>query len=130
MASSALTFVVVGHDDHPIYEIDLAARGDSAVRDDRAQYLHQFVLHAALDAVEEQQWRSTSMHLSVVDRFNKLQASHGLLHLDLIWPISSWSPHTPPSILSVALCRLSLLWNFSFDKTLPCAGLKVNLNSY
>ena len=75
MTSSALTSVIVGHDDHPIYEIDLAARGDSAVRDDRAQYLHQFVLHAAMDAVEEQQWRSTSMHLSVVDRFNKLQVS-------------------------------------------------------
>lgn len=75
MAGSVLTFVIVGHDDHPIFEADLAARGEAVGRDDRAQYLHQFVLHAALDAVEEQQWHSTNMHLSVVDRFNNLQVN-------------------------------------------------------
>ena len=41
---------------------------------ERPQYLHHFVLHAALDAVEEQEWRTTAMHLGVVDRFNNLQA--------------------------------------------------------
>lgn len=41
---------------------------------ERAQYLHQFVLHAALDAVEEQLWSTGAMHLGVVDRFNNLQA--------------------------------------------------------
>ena len=40
---------------------------------DRSQYLHQFVLHAALDAVEEHLWSSPAMHLGVVDRFNNLQ---------------------------------------------------------
>ena len=40
---------------------------------ERGQYLHQFVLHAALDAVEEAQWQTTAMHLSVVDKFNALQ---------------------------------------------------------
>lgn len=33
------------------------------------------MLHAALDAVEEAQWATTSMHLGVVDRFNSLQVS-------------------------------------------------------
>jgi Sedlin, N-terminal conserved region len=42
---------------------------------ERAQYLHQFVMHAALDAVDEQLWSTSSMHLGVVDRFNNLQAS-------------------------------------------------------
>jgi len=35
----------------------------------------QFVLHAALDAVEEQQWSTTNMHLGVVDKFHNLQVS-------------------------------------------------------
>jgi hypothetical protein len=47
--------------------------GETGSRDDRAQYLHQFVLHAALDAVEEQQWQTTNMSLGVVDKFNHLQ---------------------------------------------------------
>lgn len=40
---------------------------------ERPQYLYHFVLHAALDAVEEQEWHSNAMHLGVVDRFNNLQ---------------------------------------------------------
>ena len=40
---------------------------------ERAQYLHQFVLHASLDAVEEQMWMTPAMHLGTVDRFNNLQ---------------------------------------------------------
>lgn len=55
-----------------------ASAGETASRDDRAQYLHQFVLHAALDAVEEQQWQATHMNLGIVDKFNHLQVS--LLH--------------------------------------------------
>ena len=35
-------------------------------------YLHQFVLHAALDAVNEQLWTTTSMHLGPVDKFNNV----------------------------------------------------------
>lgn len=45
----------------------------------RSQYLHQFVLHAALDAVEEQQWQTSAMHLGVVDKFNNLQVLSFLL---------------------------------------------------
>lgn len=103
MSSAVLTFVIVGSDDHPIFEADLVLRGDApskgiwsksnsvvsvpdmkaifsaccageaGSRDDRTQYLHQFVLHAALDAVEDQQWQSTNMNLGVVDKFNNLQ---------------------------------------------------------
>ena len=38
-------------------------------------YLHQFVLHAALDAVNEQVWTTTSMHLGNVDKFNNLMVA-------------------------------------------------------
>lgn len=74
MATNVLTFVIVGHEDRPVYEADLSSRAvDVSGRDDRAQYLHQFVLHAALDGVEELQWQTPNMYLSVVDKFNNLQ---------------------------------------------------------
>eukprot|EP00887_Chlorella_sp_A99_P006256 scaffold3.g6256.t1 len=41
---------------------------------ERPQYLYHFVLHAALDSVEEQEWGTSAMHLGVVDRFNNYQA--------------------------------------------------------
>lgn len=37
--------------------------------------MHQFVLHAALDAVNEQLWTTTSMHLGTVDKFNNLMVA-------------------------------------------------------
>ncbi|KAK9840146.1 hypothetical protein WJX74_004169 [Apatococcus lobatus] len=75
-AGSVLTFVIVGRDDHPIFEADLTSKASEVVnRDDRAQYLHQFVLHAALDAVDEQIWTTTNMHLAQVDNFNQLRVS-------------------------------------------------------
>ena len=98
MATTVLTFVIVGHEDHPVYEADLSARStDLGVRDERAQYLQQFVLHAALDAVEEQQWQTTSMHLSVVDKFNNLQATvcPGLADLTKLWKVSKTFKATP-----------------------------------
>jgi hypothetical protein len=33
------------------------------------------VLHASLDAVDDAEWNTSSMHLGVVDRFNNLQVS-------------------------------------------------------
>lgn len=48
---------------------------------ERAQYLHQFVLHASLDAVEEQLWTTPAMHLGTVDRFNNLQVASPAISL-------------------------------------------------
>eukprot|EP00955_Chlamydomonas_euryale_P114427 366278-Chlamydomonas_euryale.AAC.19 len=41
----------------------------------QAQYLHQFVLHASLDAVDEALITSKECHLKVVDRFNNLMVT-------------------------------------------------------
>lgn len=99
---SVLTFVIVGQQDHPIYEVDLT--GPKEVRNSthpkpsllchrvfhtrtdvdtmpsnnliktslslpdiqqQAQYLHQFVLHASLDAVDETMWGTKELHLKV-----------------------------------------------------------------
>ena len=45
------------------------------VMQERPQYLYHFVLHAALDAVDDQEWATNSMYLGIVDRFNNLQVS-------------------------------------------------------
>lgn len=42
---------------------------------ERPQYLYHFVMHASLDAVDDAEWNTSSMHLGVVDRFNNLQVS-------------------------------------------------------
>ncbi|KAG2495062.1 hypothetical protein HYH03_006673 [Edaphochlamys debaryana] len=70
MSVPTLTFVIVGQEDHPIYEVDL-----TGPKEQQTQYLHQFVLHSSLDAVDEQMWTSKEPHLKVVDRFNGLQVT-------------------------------------------------------
>ena len=60
---------------------------------ERAQYLHQFVMHAALDAVDEQLWSTSAMHLGVVDRFNNLQVNFSRQDVSSIK--LSIAPHQP-----------------------------------
>uniref|UniRef100_A0A7R9UZR6 Trafficking protein particle complex subunit n=1 Tax=Chlamydomonas euryale TaxID=1486919 RepID=A0A7R9UZR6_9CHLO len=70
MSSSVLTLVIAGPTDQPLYEIDL-----TGPKEQQAQYLHQFVLHASLDAVDEALITSKECHLKVVDRFNNLMVT-------------------------------------------------------
>ncbi|GAX75010.1 hypothetical protein CEUSTIGMA_g2456.t1 [Chlamydomonas eustigma] len=65
--TSACTFVIVGQLDHPIYEADL-----TGPKEQQAQYLHQFVLHASLDAIDDIMWSTKECHLKTTDRFNNL----------------------------------------------------------
>mmetsp|Transcript_29206 Transcript_29206/g.82407 ORF Transcript_29206/g.82407 Transcript_29206/m.82407 type:complete len:134 (+) Transcript_29206:400-801(+) len=67
-----MLFVIVGHNDNPLYEAEF---NNSTKVSPNVQYLHQFVLHAALDAVEDIVWTTNSMYLKVVDRFNDLFVS-------------------------------------------------------
>ncbi|GMN60490.1 hypothetical protein TIFTF001_029574 [Ficus carica] len=58
MATTAC-FIIVSRNDIPIYEAEV---GSAPKREDAAQ-LHQFVLHAALDIVQDLAWTTSAIHL-------------------------------------------------------------------
>ena len=62
-------FTIVSRDDVPIYEVDLGA---VVKKENDAVHLHQFVIHAALDFVDERAWETNAMNLKLVDKFNDL----------------------------------------------------------
>ena len=96
------TFMIVSREDVPLYEADLGKApeassssthgagagagaataagqgqgqqhpGAQAQRRDDAAHLHQFVMHAAQDFVEERMWETNGPYLKLVDRFNDL----------------------------------------------------------
>ncbi|KAI8108179.1 hypothetical protein M9434_006209 [Picochlorum sp. BPE23] len=94
-----LQLVIVGKDDVPIFDADLTTRftqsvsststagvtaehdqehkrqPDAAQEPQRPQYLYHFVLHAALDAMDDAEWATKDAFLGIVDRFNNLQVS-------------------------------------------------------
>eukprot|EP00897_Mesotaenium_endlicherianum_P001687 jgi/Mesen1/1546/ME000134S00665 len=70
MASTAC-FVIVARNDNPIYESEVG----SSPKKDEAAHLHQFILHAAMDIVQDYVWTTNNMYLKVVDKFNDLLVS-------------------------------------------------------
>ncbi|XP_028079883.1 trafficking protein particle complex subunit 2 isoform X4 [Camellia sinensis] len=69
MANTAC-FMIVCRNDIPIYEAEVGA----AVKEEAA-HQHQFILHAALDIVQDLAWTTSAMFLKAVDRFNDLVVS-------------------------------------------------------
>lgn len=63
--------MIVSRNDIPIYEAEV---GSATKREDTA-LLHQFVLHAALDIVQDIAWTTSAMFLKAIDRFNDLVVS-------------------------------------------------------
>ncbi|XP_026441843.1 transport protein particle 20 kDa subunit-like isoform X1 [Papaver somniferum] len=70
MATTAC-FVIVSKNDIPVYEAEVG----SALRKEDAAHQHQFILHAALDVVQDLAWTTSAMFLKTVDRFNDLVVS-------------------------------------------------------
>ncbi|KAK4780299.1 hypothetical protein SAY87_016405 [Trapa incisa] len=67
MATTAC-FIIVSRNDIPIYEAEVG----STVKREDAAHLHQFILHAAQDIVQDLAWTTSAMFLKAIDRFNDL----------------------------------------------------------
>jgi len=58
-------FSIIGTRDNPLFELDFGTSkvggGGVARFRDEAKYMNQFIVHAALDAVEEIQWANKDL---------------------------------------------------------------------
>jgi hypothetical protein len=62
-------FLIIGKNDVPLYEASLGT-----VKKDIG-HLNQFIIHAALDIVDEEAPLSPNMYLKTIDKFNDLYVS-------------------------------------------------------
>ncbi|KAJ2741685.1 Trafficking protein particle complex subunit 2 [Coemansia sp. BCRC 34301] len=67
--SSTYYFAIVGTNDSPLYETELG------VQRDESKYMNQFIVHAALDLVDDAQFMSNACYLKTIDRYNDWNVS-------------------------------------------------------
>ncbi|PHT46127.1 putative trafficking protein particle complex subunit 2 [Capsicum baccatum] len=113
MASTAC-FMIVSRNDIPIYEAEVG----TAPKKEDAAHQHQFILHAALDIVQDLAWTTSAMFLKSIDRFNDLVVSVYVTagHILHIIVIHHWLPVPHVS-------QMNLLSSFVFPVDSSCRRL-------
>ncbi|BFZ64392.1 TRAPP subunit [Saitoella coloradoensis] len=70
---------IVGTKDNPIFQMEFGSwrgGGDGVPRfREDIRHMNQFIVHSALDIVEEVQWTSSSCYMKNIDRFNNSNIS-------------------------------------------------------
>jgi len=62
---SPLLFLIIGRNDNLIYQVDLLP----LKQQENATHMSQFILHSALDIVDDVIWKNSANYLKVIDRF-------------------------------------------------------------
>lgn len=58
-------FVIVGYVDQPLFEIEFPLPDPKKKKEQDVRHLHQFIVHAALDIVDQQRIENGNMYLKV-----------------------------------------------------------------
>ena len=75
-------FAIIGTRDNPLFELEFGTSkggGDGSARfRDEAKYMNQFIVHAALDMVEEVQWANKELCLPTTPPQSPLDQSDSM----------------------------------------------------
>ncbi|KAJ2115842.1 TRAPP subunit [Coemansia sp. RSA 922] len=76
IAAPVTTSPTIAHDpETPIKSLVASCPTELGVQRDESKYLNQFIVHAALDLVDDAQFMSTACYLKTIDRYNDWNVS-------------------------------------------------------
>lgn len=80
-------FSIIGTRDNPLFELEFGTSkggGDGSARfRDEAKYMNQFIVHAALDMVEEVQWTNKDLYDAASPRSHSPSDRHADRTIDI-----------------------------------------------